>query len=107
MWGLALTKLDVLTGIDPLRICVAYQFGAKRYDEMPAGRSVLERARPIYEELPGWRESLNGARTLGELPAAARRYLERIAELAGVPLAMVGVGASREATIVLNNPFRD
>ena len=107
MWGLALTKLDVLTGIDPLRICVAYQFGAKRYDEMPPGRGVLERARPIYEELPGWRESLNGARTLGELPAAARHYLERIAELAGVPLAMVGVGAAREATIVLNNPFRD
>jgi len=107
MWGLALTKLDVLTGIDPLRICVAYQFGAKRYDEMPPERSVLERARPIYQELPGWRESLNGARTLGDLPAAARHYLERIADLAGVPLAMVGVGAAREATIVLNNPFRD
>ncbi len=107
MWGLALTKLDVLTGIDPLRICVAYQLGAKRYDEMPPGRGVLERARPICEELPGWRESLSGARTLGDLPAAARRYLERIAELAGAPLAMIGVGAAREATIVLNNPFRD
>jgi adenylosuccinate synthase len=105
MWGLALTKLDVLTAIDPLRVCVAYQLGARRYDEMPPGRAALERARPVYEEMPGWRESLSGARALGDLPPNARRYLERISELAGVRLAMVGVGASREATIVLSNPF--
>jgi adenylosuccinate synthase len=105
MWGLALTKLDVLTGIDPLRICVAYQIGTKGYDEMPPGRATLERARPVYEEMPGWSESLSGARTLSDLPPNARRYLERIAELAGVQLAMVGVGAPREATIVLSNPF--
>jgi adenylosuccinate synthase len=105
MWGLALTKLDVLTGIDPLRVCVAYQIGAKRYDEMPPGRDTLERARPVYEEMRGWRESLSGARALSDLPPDARRYLERIAELAGVRLAMVGVGAPREATIVLSNPF--
>ena len=105
MWGLALTKLDVLTGIDPLRVCIAYQLGAKRYDEMPPGRGTLERARPVYEEMPGWGESLSGARALSDLPPNARRYLERIAELAGVRLAMVGVGAPREATIVLSNPF--
>jgi len=105
MWGLALTKLDVLTGIDPLRICVAYQIGTKGYDEMPPGRATLERARPVYEEMPGWSESLSGARELSDLPPNARRYLERIAELAGVQLAMVGVGAPREATIVLSNPF--
>jgi adenylosuccinate synthase len=105
MWGLALTKLDVLTGIDPLRICVAYQLGAKRYEEMPPGRATLERVRPVYEEMPGWSESLSGARALGDLPHNARRYLERIAELAGVRLAMVGVGAQRDATIVLSNPF--
>jgi adenylosuccinate synthase len=105
MWGLALTKLDVLTGIDPLRVCVGYQLGAERYDEMPPGRGTLERARPIYEELPGWRESLSNARALSELPPNARRYLERVAELAGVRLAMVGVGAPREATIVISNPF--
>ena len=105
MWGLALTKLDVLTGIDPLRMCVAYQLGAKRYDEMPPGRATLERVRPVYEEMPGWSESLNGARALSDLPPNARRYLERIAELAGVQLAMVGVGAQRDATIVLSNPF--
>ncbi len=105
MWGLALTKLDVLTGIDPLRVCVAYQLGAKRYDEMPPGRGTLQRARPVYEEMPGWSESLSGARALSDLPLNARRYLERIEELAGVRLVMVGVGAAREATIVLSNPF--
>jgi adenylosuccinate synthase len=105
MWGLALTKLDVLTGIDPLRVCVAYQLGAKRYDEMPPGRATLQRVRPIYEEMPGWSESLSSARALDDLPPNARRYLDRIAELAGVRLAMVGVGAPREATIVLSNPF--
>ncbi len=72
---------------------------------MPPGRGTLERARPVYEELPGWRESLSGARALSDLPPAARRYLERISELAGIRLAMVGVGAPREATIVLSNPF--
>ncbi|MGZ6252077.1 MAG: adenylosuccinate synthase [Candidatus Binataceae bacterium] len=105
MWGLALTKLDVLTGIDPLRVCVAYQLGAKRYDEMPPGRATLQRVRPIYEEMPGWSESLSSAHALNDLPPNARRYLDRIAELAGVRLAMVGVGAPREATIVLSNPF--
>ncbi len=105
MWGLAVTKLDVLTGIDPLRMCVAYQLGAERYDEMPPGRGTLDRARPVYEEMPGWSESLSGARELSDLPPNARRYLERIEELAGVRLAMVGVGAPREATIVLSNPF--
>ena len=64
-----------------------------------------ERARPLYEELPGWREGLNGARNLGDLPANARHYAERVAELTGVRLSMVGVGASRDATIVLSNPF--
>jgi len=105
MWGLALTKLDVLTGIDPLRVCIAYQLGAERYDEMPPGRATLQRVRPMYEEIPGWSESLSSARALDDLPPNARRYLDRIAELAGVRLAMVGVGAPREATIVLSNPF--
>ncbi|MGH7907787.1 MAG: adenylosuccinate synthase [Candidatus Binataceae bacterium] len=105
IWGLALTKLDVLTGIDPIKICCAYDAGTSRYDEMPASRRLLERARPIYEEMPGWTEDISGARSIRDLPANARRYLERIAQLSGVKLAMVGVGASREAIIVLENPF--
>ena len=105
MWGLALTKLDVLTGIDPLKICVAYELRGTRYSEIPPGRHLLEKVKPIYEELPGWREDITQVRSLADLPAKARRYLERISELGGVKLAMVGVGAAREATIVIENPF--
>jgi adenylosuccinate synthase len=105
MWGLALTKLDILTGIDPLKICVAYELRGQRYSEIPPGRHLLEKVKPMYEEIPGWREGITQARTLTELPAAARRYLERISQLSGVKLAMVGVGAAREATIVIENPF--
>jgi len=103
---LALTKLDVLTGIDPLKICIAYERGGQRYDEMPPGRLGLDKVRPLYEELPGWHQSLQGARTMADLPPQARRYLERITELTGVSLAMVGTGAAREATIMISNPFR-
>jgi adenylosuccinate synthase len=106
-WGLALTKLDVLTGIDPLRICIAYERASQRYNEMPPGRIGLDKVRPIYEDLPGWHESLQGGRSLNDLPAPARRYLDRIADLTAVPLAMVGTGAAREATIMLSNPFLD
>jgi adenylosuccinate synthase len=105
MWGLALTKLDVLTGVNPLRICYAYQAGGRRYDEMPAGRAALEKVRPLYEELPGWDQDISGVRSLADLPENARRYLDRIAELGGTKLSMVGVGAGREAIIVLENPF--
>jgi adenylosuccinate synthase len=106
MWGLALTKLDVMTGIDPVRICIAYTVAGKRYDDIPPSHRLLEKAKPLYEDLPGWSEDLTGASTLAELPANARRYLERITELSGVRLAMIGVGAAREATIVIENPFR-
>ena len=105
MWGLALTKLDVLTGIDPLRVCVGYKARGKEYSQVPADRYLLEKVKPVYEEMPGWREDITQARTLSELPSNARRYLERIAEVCGVRLAMIGVGAAREATIVLENPF--
>jgi adenylosuccinate synthase len=105
MWGLALTKLDVLSGIDPVKICVGYQIGEQRLAEIPASRRLLERTKPLYEELPGWTNELKGARSLDELPRNARRYVERIGEVCSVRLSMIGVGASREATIVLENPF--
>jgi adenylosuccinate synthase len=104
-WGLALTKLDVLTGIDPIKICIAYEHGGRRYEEMPPGRLLLDKIRPVCEELPGWTESLLGVRALRDLPAAARRYLDRVRELTGIPLAIVGTGAAREATIMIRNPF--
>ncbi len=106
MWGLALTKLDVLTGLDPVKICVAYELRGKRFDQLPPSRQMLDKVKPVYEAMPGWDEGIGGARSFGDLPANARRYLERLRELCGVRLAMVGVGASRDATIVLENPFQ-
>jgi adenylosuccinate synthase len=106
LWGLALTKLDVLTGIDPVKICVAYQVRNQRFDQLPASRQLLGKVKPVYESLPGWEEDLSAARSISDLPENARRYLERLRELCGVRLAMVGVGAARDATIVLENPFR-
>jgi adenylosuccinate synthase len=106
IWGLALTKLDILTGIDPVKICVAYQVRGKRFDQLPPSRQMLTKVKPVYESMAGWKEGIGGARSLSDLPENARRYLERLRELCGVRLAMVGVGASRDATIVLDNPFR-
>jgi len=107
LWGLALTKLDVLTGIDPVKICVGYKLGGEIYDSMPPGRNALARVKPLYEEVPGWTEKLADARTLRELPTNARRYVERLQELTSIPIAMVGVGAGREASIVVRNPFQE
>jgi adenylosuccinate synthase len=106
LWGLAITKLDVLTGIDPLKICVGYTVKGKRHDNLPPSPRMLINAKPIFEEMPGWRDSPASARTLEELPASARRYVDRISTLVGVPIAMIGVGKEREATIVLRNPFQ-
>ncbi|MGD0072957.1 MAG: adenylosuccinate synthase [Candidatus Binataceae bacterium] len=105
VWRLAVTKLDILTGIDPLKICVAYEIKGKRCDAIPLGALATSKVKPIYEDIPGWHEDTSKARSLEDLPANARRYLKRLSDLSGVEIAMVGVGASREATIVLNNPF--
>jgi adenylosuccinate synthase len=107
MWALAITKLDVLTGIDPVKICVGYLLKGKRYDNVPPSHRMLINAKPIYEELPGWSESPAGARTLDELAPSVRNYVDRISALVGTPIAMIGVGKEREATIVLRNPFTD
>ncbi|HVN64097.1 MAG TPA: adenylosuccinate synthase, partial [Candidatus Binataceae bacterium] len=90
MWALALTKLDVLTGIDPLRVCVGYKIKGERFDEIPPSHRMLADAKPIYEEMPGWNESPAGARSLEELPSAVRNYVDRIGMLTGVPIAMIG-----------------
>jgi adenylosuccinate synthase len=100
--GLALTKLDVLTGIDPLRVCTGYELGGRRLERPPAIERAWERVTPCYEALPGWRESLGEARVLGDLPANARRYVDRLATLVGAPLALVSIGAQRDQTIRLS-----
>jgi adenylosuccinate synthase len=101
---IALTMLDVLTGIDPLPICVAYELDG-RVLELPPSIG-LERVRPIYEELPGWTEDLGRCRSVEDLPARARRYVRRIEELAGVPVSLLSLGAERTQTIALADPWR-
>jgi len=103
--GLALTKLDVLTGVDPLCVCTGYELGGRRLDGPPATQRAWETLTPRYEELPGWRESLGGARSLADLPANARRYVERLATLVGAPIALVSVGAPRDETIRVGDVF--
>ena len=102
---LALTKLDVLSGVDPLRICVAYELDGRRLEVPPS--SGLERVRPLYEELPGFRGELGGVRSMSELPEDARRYVARIEELAGVPITIVSLGPERTQTITLADPWRE
>ncbi len=93
---IALTKLDVLDSFSTLRVCVAYEHGGVRYDHIPYHQSVLHSASPVYEELPGWREDSSAVTDVADLPPAARDYVDRLAELAGVPIDLVGVGPGRE-----------
>lgn len=103
--GLAITKLDVLTGLNPLKICVAYDLAGERLSVPPASLSALERCTPVYEEFPGWSEDITRVRTLGDLPVAAQNYVQKIGELSGVPVQIVSVGPDREETIKLEDPF--
>jgi adenylosuccinate synthase len=93
---IAVTKLDVLSAFDTVKICVGYADGDRHYDHVPYHQSVLHRVQPVYRELAGWREDLSGARTVSELPGAARAYLDAIAEYTGVPVTYAGVGPGRE-----------
>lgn len=99
---LAVTKLDVLSGLPALRIAVAYELDGERVTDFPAewGSEVLARCRPVYEELPGWSAELGAVRARTALPAEARAYLERIEALTGVPITFIGVGPEREAMIL-------
>lgn len=102
---LALTKLDVLSGIDPIRLCTGYEFRGRRIDTFPASAEHFEEIRPVYEEMPGWKEGISSARSLGDLPDAARKYVERIGELTGCEVTIISVGSERKAHIVIRNPF--
>jgi adenylosuccinate synthase len=102
--GLAVTKLDVLAGIDPLRLCVAYRSGSETVDYVPASAGKLAAAEPVYEEMKGFAALPKGDR-LEDLPDNARRYLAAIERLTGVPVKIVSVGARREETIVIEDPF--
>ena len=103
--GLALTKLDVLSGLPELKLCTAYSLRGVQTEDFPSDVDELAEVSPVYETLPGWDERLAGARSFEQLPAAARAYVRRVEEVAGVPVVCVSVGADRGETILLANPF--
>ena len=104
--GIALTKLDVLTGLSRLKVCVAYEIGGARVDDVPLSLAEFEAARPVYEQVEGWKEDISQAREFGDLPKAARKYVQMIEEVSGVDVSLVSVGADRNQTIIRKNPFR-
>jgi adenylosuccinate synthase len=104
--SLAVTKLDVLGGLDSLKICTSYEYNGEILNDFPASLKVLGDCQPIYETLPGWSEDISGAKDLKALPENVKKYLNRIEELIQTPIQIISVGAERNQTIVLNNPFR-
>ncbi len=103
--GLCITKLDVLDGLDAINVCVGYRLGGETLSEPPVLTDAYAEVTPVYEELPGWKESTIGVTTYSGLPANARRYLERVAELVATPIDVVSTGPDRAETIVLRHPF--
>ena len=104
--GIALTKLDVLDGLETLKVCVGYRIGGKTYDYLPSGLLAQAAAEPIYEELQGWSETTHGARSFKDLPANAVKYVRRVEELIGAPVALLSTSPQREDTILMRDPFQ-
>ena len=103
--GIALTKLDVLSDFDTIKVCTGYTFEGKALETLPAALNVFENCQPVYEELPGWKTDITAAKSFAELPDNARAYVRRLEELAGCQIVMVSVGPRRDQTISLRNPF--
>jgi adenylosuccinate synthase len=95
-----LTKLDVLSGLERVPVCVAYDVSGVRHDEMPVSQSDFHHATPVYEYLPGWQEDISGARTFDDLPAAAQRYVLTVEQMMGARISAIGVGPDRADTVV-------
>ncbi len=98
-----LTKLDVLTGLPEVPVCVAYEIDGKRYDELPMNQAEFARAVPVYETFPGWTEDISAARTLDDLPQAAREYVDALEKMIKAPISAIGVGPGREETIAVRD----
>jgi adenylosuccinate synthase len=105
MSGIALTKLDVLSDFDTIKVCTGYTLNGKVLETLPAALEAFENCQPVYEELPGWGTDITSAKTFEALPENARSYVRRLEELAGCPIVMVSVGPRRDQTITLRNPF--
>ncbi|WP_372522182.1 adenylosuccinate synthase [Sulfuricaulis sp.] len=103
--GLCVTKLDVLDGLDAIRVCIAYRYEGKLRTTPPSGADALSKCEPVYEELPGWKESTLGVRSLDKLPLNAQKYLKKIEELTEARIDLISTGAERDDTIILRHPF--
>jgi len=105
--GIALTKLDVLDGLDEIKLCSGYRRGEESYDYVPSGTTAQAEIEPVYEIAEGWRESTRGARSWADLPATAIKYVRRIEELIGAPVALLSTSPERDDTIFVRDPFAD
>jgi len=103
--GLALTKLDILDGFEEVKVCVGYRLDGREIDYLPAGELAQARAEPIYETIAGWKEPTARARSWAQLPAQAIKYVRRVEELIGCPVALLSTSPEREDTILMKNPF--
>lgn len=103
--GIALTKLDVLSGFDTIKICTGYRYQGQLLKELPASMDIFSQCEPVYEDLPGWCSDISAVREFEDLPANARNYIRRIEELISCPIMLVSLGARRDETILLRNPF--
>ena len=103
--GMALTKLDVLDGFDTLKICTGYRLDGHEVDRFPAASADQARVEPVYEEIEGWDEKTEGARSWADLPPKAIKYIKRLEELTGIPVATVSTSPERDDTILVRDPF--
>ncbi len=104
--GLCVTKLDVLDGLEEIKVCVGYELGGKRIDILPLDADDIAACRPVYDTFPGWKETTAGITQWDRLPLNARRYLQRVQECIGAPIDMVSTGPDREHTILLRHPYK-
>ena len=104
---MTITKLDVLSKFDKIKVCVGYRLNGKSIDTVPSNLDVLNRCEPVYEELEGWKAEIKGGKDLSDLPKNAQRYLRRLEELIGTKIEMVSVGSERNETLGVRNPFLD
>ena len=104
--GIALTKLDVLGGLDEIKICTSYRYRGRQIDDFPVSLNILGECDPVFETIAGWEEDISGIRRFEDLPVNTRNYLKRIEELTETPIDLVSVGPGRNETIVVNTPFK-
>ena len=105
--GIALTKLDILDGFETIKVCSRYKLDGQIIDRLPASQAAQARVEPVYEEIEGWEGTTAGARSWADLPAQAVKYVRRIEELIGAPIALLSTSPEREDTILVQNPFQD